>query len=437
MLRKRKYGSQRRLRHLRSVLCRGLRSPQPNCLLSTYFCLFRGNEPVPEALVFRSPVAKNTQNPTWHIELGEEKLQEYRQDTVFTLIIYDSESDQALLSSVIDLRCCVYCPEQELVTRNTTLPPILLQTDDGIFYPGTVESHEDEQEVTLKPEVTMTFADLRCNLLRMLGTTFSIQLVQSRTQESITAAETVLSQTRSIRERQAMIAACRHRIAILQEQIRGTTAQLQVDQQILNGTRDRLRDRRLALNEAQNFLAAKESNAQELHKEIAALGAAVGSTRKGVESRRLALTKPIGFVYPVHQSDREKTLMTIATMHPPIVQGQDERKLGQDEEAATALGYVCHVVQLLSRIWGVTLRYKLFPIYSRSYVQEDSIEVASQIHPLFYVRGSDKIRYFRAIMLLNRNVQQLLRLRGHTPRQYMLQNLRLLMSGEAIHAPQK
>ena len=110
--------------------------------------------------------------------------------------------------------------------------------------------------------------------------------------------------------------------------------------------------------------------------------------------------------------------------------------MGTDDEAATALGYVAHVVQLLAKVWGIQLRYKLYPICSRSYVQEDFIDMPSLIHPLFYQRGNDKNKYFKSIILLNRDIHQLLRMRGHGeklhPKTYpsMLMNLKYLLTDE-------
>ena len=45
-------------------------------------------------------------------------------------------------------------------------------------------------------------------------------------------------------------------------------------------------------------------------------------------------------------------------------------------------------------------------------MQEDFIDAPSLIHPLFYQRGNDKNKYNKSVILLNRDIQQLLKTRG-------------------------
>lgn len=78
---------------------------------------------------------------------------------------------------------------------------------------------------------------------------------------------------------------------------------------------------------------------------------------------------------------------------------------GQDEEKiATGLGYVCHLVQLLSKYLDIPLRYPMQPMMSRSTIQD--VVGTSDRFPLY--SKAQNIEQFRfAVALLNRNVEQL------------------------------
>lgn len=58
-----------------------------------------------------------------------------------------------------------------------------------------------------------------------------------------------------------------------------------------------------------------------------------------------------------------------------------------------------------------------------------SLPTTNQLLPLFLVRGSDKSRYLKAVILLNRDIIQILRACGYTGKSSrdLLVNLRFLM----------
>ena len=100
---------------------------------------------------------------------------------------------------------------------------------------------------------------------------------------------------------------------------------------------------------------------------------------------------------------------------------------GQDEEKiATGLGYVCHLVQLLSKYLDIPLRYPMFPMMSRSSIQD--VVVSTERYPLY--SKAQSIDHFRtAVALLNRNVEQLVLSQGLEPGplRETLPNLRILL----------
>lgn len=79
---------------------------------------------------------------------------------------------------------------------------------------------------------------------------------------------------------------------------------------------------------------------------------------------------------------------------------------GHDEEqTATALGLVCHVVSMLAKYLDIPLRYSLVPKCSRSVI--NNVQSTKGQYPL-YSRGVDSSRFQYAVFLLNKNVEQLL-----------------------------
>ena len=83
-----------------------------------------------------------------------------------------------------------------------------------------------------------------------------------------------------------------------------------------------------------------------------------------------------------------------------------------DEIISAGLGFVCHVVSLCSKYLAVPLRFRIICNSSRSAVRDDDFDV----FPLFKERVVEKEQFDRAIILLHRNVDQLLQHMNCIPR---------------------
>jgi hypothetical protein len=77
-----------------------------------------------------------------------------------------------------------------------------------------------------------------------------------------------------------------------------------------------------------------------------------------------------------------------------------------EEQTATALGLVCHLVFILAKYLDIPLRYAVVPKCSRSYII--NIQSAHKGQYPLYSRGVDSSRFQYAVFLLNKNVEQLL-----------------------------
>lgn len=81
--------------------------------------------------------------------------------------------------------------------------------------------------------------------------------------------------------------------------------------------------------------------------------------------------------------------------------------VASDELISAGLGFVCHLISMSSKYLSIPLRYRLICNSSRSAVQEDD-----DIFPLFREKVVVKVQFDRAIVLLGRNIDLLLRVKG-------------------------
>uniref|UniRef100_K3WUK5 UV radiation resistance-associated gene protein n=1 Tax=Globisporangium ultimum (strain ATCC 200006 / CBS 805.95 / DAOM BR144) TaxID=431595 RepID=K3WUK5_GLOUD len=129
-----------------------------------------------------------------------------------------------------------------------------------------------------------------------------------------------------------------------------------------------------------------------------------------IRSRQAMLVKQLGAVYPIeYEGVGEYKIRGIKILN------SDLTAAGRAEEdtISTALGYIAHLVFMLSKYLQVNLRYRVVPYSSRSYLK-DEINDPHGEYPL-YKKGSDRERYEKAIYFLRKNVEQLLFSRGLDP----------------------
>lgn len=87
-------------------------------------------------------------------------------------------------------------------------------------------------------------------------------------------------------------------------------------------------------------------------------------------------------------------------------------QLNTDDEAASALGFVCQCIRIFSKLYQIPLKFQVFPLASRSFVRDDDITDQKMLLPLFIMRASEKPKYYRAVVLLHKNICHILKVRG-------------------------
>lgn len=120
-----------------------------------------------------------------------------------------------------------------------------------------------------------------------------------------------------------------------------------------------------------------------------------------IRSRQAMLVKQLSVVYPIeYEGAGEYKIRGIKITSSDLTGGGRS----DEEMISTALGYIAHLVFMLSKYLQVNLRYRVVPFSSRSYLK-DEINDPHGEYPL-YKKGADKDRHERAMLYLRKNIEQ-------------------------------
>lgn len=123
-----------------------------------------------------------------------------------------------------------------------------------------------------------------------------------------------------------------------------------------------------------------------------------------IRSRQAMLVRELGTVYPIeYVGAGDFTIRGIKISNADLTGGSSSGRV-DEETISTALGYIAHLVFMLSKYLHVTLRYKVVPYSSRSYLK-DEINDPNGEYPL-YKKGIEKERFDRATAFLKKDVEQ-------------------------------
>lgn len=177
-----------------------------------------------------------------------------------------------------------------------------------------------------------------------------------------------------------------------------------------------------------------------------------------VEARQIKLLCELKTIYPICSSS---AALNVSSSSTNLLQGSSNANLTQstsssssgneifsirgielpsdislqrdDEQVSTALGYIVHLLLLISKYLEIPLKYQPIFMASRSMIRDNvqSTSSSSQYFPL-YRKGTDKDKYEKALLWLRKDIEQVLSSRGVTYEysRDMLYNLNLLFSCE-------
>jgi len=181
---------------------------------------------------------------------------------------------------------------------------------------------------------------------------------------------------------------------------------------------------------------------------IAVLSEALFLTTSKLCARQKELVADLLTIFPIEPIHTETFSFKILGVPLPnsVFTGCD------DEQVATALGFTCHLINMLAYYLGVPLRFPMTPMSSRSTVRDpitatlgdsrqgynteyvtcrvpfkrllnwiilniiqlEGLCTNNQLGALFplYAKGSDRFRFEYAVFLLNKNIEQLMNSQG-------------------------
>ncbi|KAG5887925.1 hypothetical protein JTB14_003021 [Gonioctena quinquepunctata] len=122
-----------------------------------------------------------------------------------------------------------------------------------------------------------------------------------------------------------------------------------------------------------------------------------------LQQRRCQLLKQLSGIYPIDKTPDDK--FSILGIHLP---NSDVLADCSDTGLSVALGYIAHILIMISTFLQVPLRYPVTNYGSRSYITDNISSLLpdkDKDFPLF-TRGKDKVQFTYAVYLLNKNLAQ-------------------------------
>eukprot|EP00026_Physarum_polycephalum_P005331 Phypoly_transcript_05363.p1 GENE.Phypoly_transcript_05363~~Phypoly_transcript_05363.p1 ORF type:complete len:615 (+),score=107.27 Phypoly_transcript_05363:79-1923(+) len=396
---------------------------------------------------YTSEVVTNTCNPTWrHLDCSRFHLLDFV-DVVhsFNICVWSCQpsTDDTTFAPV--LQCEIDLTELEFIGSELrqigyyAFPPnsLLFEMKDGLYVTkDTRDNMRPSRVADVKPPIA---PDKRkattCNqfaFVALIAKRRGLMRAQEMSNHFSEAIEQKLGDHATYIDLVKQRDALRMRIAQLKEESTNAKATLKTDEDVLKATRSELLPRsrtlaraQVALLGAKQQLSNQEARALEKEKDI------LRALKESYEFRRWYLVSQIRTIYTIQQSQDGKSLSVNGFKLPNSdFTGCDE------EQIATALGYVSHILYLAAKYLEVPLRYPMIPMCSRSMILDEISQQTSPKFPL-YSRGVDRTRFEYAVFLLNKNLEQLLNSQGLEiiSLRHTLPNVQILLSKERTSTP--
>lgn len=423
----------RRLRHIKGIIARNLVSPEHLSLVSSYYMLYIGQREEAEqeyegTLVYTSEVVKETMNPTWR-HLDSATLPRHLQSSITCKIqVWTAHPEKALLfEHVIDMRTLEYIGTELKHTGSFGPNSLILELLDGFYTlsPANVPSVQYDSAKAPNTHRPMGMSCNRQSLLLMLTYHKQLEYTAQQTEEYINEIHEKLLYNKQYSQKLQRRDMARLRVSRLKEQYEKQLKAWQEDKARAQTKRKELLPRIRTISKAEISLLASKKILVEDKQKLENTELTCEKISQGIASKKWELISQLRLIFPINSSPDQKCLLISGFRLPNSdFNGCDE------EQIATALGFVCHVLFMVSKYLEVPLRYNMIPMCSRSVIRDD---ISQQISPKFplYSRGVDRTRFEYAVFLLNKNVEQLLNSLGMdclTLRQ-TLPNLQALLEG--------
>lgn len=181
---------------------------------------------------------------------------------------------------------------------------------------------------------------------------------------------------------------------------------IEQEEQNLERERDELQREKELLRTLVDEIRMKDAQTAEI---VTAVQAERAKIYKGgfiLEAQRIRLIRELSAIYPITVEGSDKSRYLIRGLEIPL-----ELFPGSsvpEDVVSAALGFLCHLVHLMSKYLGVHLRYRLHCQSSRSAIQDER----AATYPLFQGRPMEREQLEYGIHLLDKNIECICRARG-------------------------
>ena len=265
------------------------------------------------------------------------------------------------------------------------------------------------KEDRVEQAAPQTLGDTRCDVTRLLAASNALQAAQ----ESVRALRGTIASTLGRKKAQRDLLLEREqrtfRLNALRARVAEAEKALKAKQSRLIKERERVRTEKESVRAAMEVIAARRAQGDEVVARVKAMREEDATRAMHIARGKEALVHVLRRIFPI-EVNKMSDALTVCGMEL----GRD-RDTFLTDDAATALGYVTHCIQLLACVWSTPLRHTVLPIASRSYIQETYLDgtgrdAASMRTPLFCPRNtaSERQRCLQSVMLLNSDLRQLL-----------------------------
>jgi hypothetical protein len=382
--------------------------------------------------------APDTRNPEWDVDgtraaaatCAEEAAVVPPRVSVFWICVWE-EADQLALKRRVSLSELAYMGH-ELSERHVVFPPssLLVVLPDGFY----VEEHVLQQLSTQARLPTVP------QPRPMTAESYTVgefaALIQASQQHREWAAEAQQLQ-------QALNAAllaqgtengsqvAHHDVRLLELQTRRAQLQerLAAERQLTEEAQQLARTSCVGVLQGRSWIGAADAALDECaRRTLPELQQQSAALRTATHDLHAGMLRQLRAVFPVEQQ-QPGGFWSICGIRLPHADGFG----GCDVEViATALGHVCHAAHVAARWLGVTLRYEVLPMSSRSIIRDDiSVQGSGSTKFPLYARGVDRTRFEYGVFLLNKDIEQLLQSQGVgdiEPLKHTLPNLHKLLN---------